>query len=101
MMPGTEVPFPQPMDALYEPPSTRGGYRFGWLTFVDPKHGHRASLPVTDGESFDHPDLGPVWHITVAADERSAETTPSVHWPEQWHTPNPARWRIVDELADE
>lgn len=97
----TEVAFPQPMDAVLEPivdlTGAGAGHRLGWLYFVEPKYHHRNSLPVTDGEGYDHPVIGPVWHIEITGDR--ATTHPSVHWPGQWHSPNPAQWRIVPELT--
>lgn len=96
-----EVPFPQPMDALLDDPRPHGPDAVGWLTFIDPKISQRASVPVTVGPTRDVPGLGAVWHIDISTEDRSARTSPSIHWPDAWHTPSPCLWRIVDRLADE
>jgi hypothetical protein len=97
-----EVPFPQLMDALLlEDPRQHGPEGLGWLTFIDPKHNRRASLPITTGPTREMKELGPVWHVEFDVDGRHATTSPSVHSVGDWHTPSECRWRIVEKLADE
>lgn len=99
----SEVPFPQPMDALLSGPDDDED-AVGWLTFIDPKDGTRTSLPVSTGPSRDVKlDDGStliVWHIDVH-DDGTATTEPSVHLPGIWHSPYRTEWRIVDQLADD
>jgi hypothetical protein len=104
-MTDVEVPFPQPMDALLTPPADRspGSHDIGWLTFIDPKDGHRTSLPVMLdlAHGCDHLAGKPVWHIDIDDDAGTAITSPSVHAVGKWHTPAMCRWRVVDRLTDE
>ena len=98
----SEVPFPQPMDAVLTepPPELSDPDGVGWITFIDPKHGRRTSVPVRRGPTRqDHPTIGNVWHIEFDGDE--AVTFPSIHHPGNFHTPYRCRWRIVDQLPDE
>lgn len=100
--PSVEVPFPQPMPAtlLVDPADND----VAWLTFIDPKHLRRTSLPVSSVGTFDHPEIGPVWGINLPADGGDrAVTVPSTWVPGDWHSPNPTSWLLVpnDQLEVE
>lgn len=67
----------------------------GYLRFVGPD-GDRAVIAVTHGpDRHDHELARNIWHIDVAGDV--ATVSPSVHFVDHWHSPNPATFRLVDD----
>lgn len=74
----------------------------GWITFIDPKQKVRTSLPVSLGPSRAHEVVGNVWHLDVL-DEHTVMTFPSIHVPDEYHSPVQVTWRVVenDDLEKE
>lgn len=98
----TEVPWPrEPVEAKlsWQRGATRDeGSEEGFLHFYGPD-GKRAVVPITrephsqyifQGRTFN------IWHIEV--DGEIATVSPSVHYLGSWHSPNPVRFRLVDEI---
>lgn len=100
-----EVPFPDDPECLLTWEDGWPDDATGWITFVDPKPNawgrwHRTSIPVTKGPTRgDHPTLGNVWHFDLP-EPGVLVTSPSIHAVGCWHTPNPTRWRLVDNLTE-
>jgi hypothetical protein len=65
-----------------------------WMTFIDPLHKTRTSLPVTKGPSHETEGGFPVWHIDLV-DEHTVITFPSIHVPDEYHSPVNVTWRLV------
>jgi hypothetical protein len=68
-----------------------------WLTFIDPYHLVRTSLPVWSGQSEGRSEKRsyPVWHIEVDFAAGVAVTSPSILVPEEYHSAAQVRWRLV------
>lgn len=79
----------------------------GELRFIGPD-GRLVMIPVTTGESYaKSSDSGssPVWHIETEADPETpglviAVVKPSIHYVGKWHSPNPARFRLIEGDVD-
>lgn len=91
----TEIPwFTEPPDAKL----ARGNHiddDLAYLHFIGPD-GERAVIWVTEGETTQRHGQN-VWHIEVAGDV--ATVSPSVHFVGHWHSPNPVKFRLVEELS--
>jgi hypothetical protein len=89
-----EVPWgPDPMPAMLAWPDDSDE---GYLHFIDPQN-NRAVVPVRKGPTTHTPERGPVWHVDTEGD--IATVSPSVHYVGSWHSPNPVRFQIVDDLG--
>ena len=89
----SEVPWPADMECTIEP-FINGR---SWIYFVDPI-GYRSTLPVTTGPSDEFNGIE-YWHVEVG--DGWLETSPSIYFPDHYHSPVSVRWRIVEKLADE
>jgi hypothetical protein len=41
-----------------------------------------------------------VWHAEFTEDKKFIKVTPSIHYVDHWHSPNPVVFKLVDELKD-
>jgi hypothetical protein len=79
------------------------GDSVSWLTFIDPAHNVRTSLPITLGMTRPRDrekGFPPVWHAEFDDEAGIVTTTPSILVPGEYHSPYTVVWRIVDDLAD-
>lgn len=99
----SEVPwFSEPPEAkLARDGVQEGDVIQGFLHFIDPQ-GKKAVVPVTFGpttqlRTAENLPASNVWHIDINGDE--ATVSPSIHYVGFWHSPNPVRFRLVEELS--
>lgn len=94
-----EVPwFTSPPEAKLSWPEDQ---EFGYLHFIDP-NGEHAGIPVTRGpdgvrKTTDGSMGSPYWHIEIEGNV--ATVSPSIHFIDRWHSPNPVQFKLVDEIT--
>lgn len=91
-----EVPWPpEPVEAKLQ---WTEGEAIGDLLFIGPD-GCFAGIPVTWGDSDAATKQAGtnVWHIEVAGD--IATVSPSIHFINHYHSPNPVKFKLVKELS--
>ncbi len=67
----------------------------GFLHFQAPD-GSKAVIWVTEGPTCQRHGQN-VWHVDVSGDQ--VTVSPSIHFIDHFHSPNPVTFRLVDELS--
>lgn len=88
----TEVPWPvEQLEARFMGDDIDPTY----LHFKTPK-GNAASILVTSGETHQQSDGRNVWHYDLG--DGTITVSPSVHFVDEWHSPNPVTFKLVDKF---
>lgn len=93
-----ETPWPaEVVKAHYARQPAAGGID-GYLHFVVPPHGRQA-IPVTEGDDQAATSATGrnVWKIALDGDR--ATVSPSIHFIDHFHSPNPVSFELVEELG--